>query len=69
VAGIDGIEDYDVANMGATSLKDMIPAAKLSEVLYAYNEALSQTFYVPLAAAVVSIIGVVGMKWVKLPPE
>ncbi|KAF6826549.1 MFS transporter [Colletotrichum plurivorum] len=65
--GAGGLDGQTVADMGATNLKSMIPPDLLGEVINAYNEALQATFAVPMAVAVISIIGVFGMKWEKLP--
>ena len=43
-----------VLGAGATSLKDVIPAAFLANVLIAYNNALRHTFYVSVALASLS---------------
>jgi hypothetical protein len=56
-----------IANAGATSLKNQVPPYMLETVIVAYNKALAETFYVPLAVAALSIVGVMGMKWEKLP--
>ncbi|KAL0930633.1 MFS transporter [Colletotrichum truncatum] len=65
--GTGGLDGKTVADMGATNLKEMIPADLLDAVVEAYNKALQETFRVPMAVAVISIIGAIGMKWEKLP--
>ncbi|KAK1659546.1 MFS transporter [Colletotrichum godetiae] len=65
--GTGGLDGQTIADMGATNLKDMIPRDLLPAVIEAYNKALKETFTVPMAVAVISIIGVIGMKWEKLP--
>ncbi|KAF2134247.1 MFS general substrate transporter [Dothidotthia symphoricarpi CBS 119687] len=52
-----------VLTTGATELKHVVPAEYLSGVLSAYNSSLVQTFYVSVAAAVVSIFGAVFVEW------
>lgn len=52
-----------VLKTGATSLKHAVNADLLPDVLVAYNEALTQTFYVSLALAALSIFGSAGMEW------
>lgn len=52
-----------VLKTGATSLKHAVNVDLLPKVLVAYNEALTQTFYVSLALAVLSILGSVGVEW------
>ncbi|KAK2778600.1 major facilitator superfamily transporter [Colletotrichum kahawae] len=65
--GQGGLDGQAIADMGATNLKDIISVDLLPGVINAYNKALQETFRVPMAVAVVSIIGVLGMKWEKLP--
>ncbi|MCJ1262827.1 MFS sugar transporter [Lobaria immixta] len=55
-----------VLRTGATSLKHAVDADHadlLPGVLFAYNRALTQTFYVSLALAALSIFGSVGIEW------
>lgn len=52
-----------VLQKGATSLKDNVSTSNLPEVLFAYNNALTQTFYVSLALAALSIFGSLGIEW------
>ncbi|KAF4474940.1 Efflux pump roqT [Colletotrichum fructicola Nara gc5] len=65
--GQGGLDGQAIADMGATNLKDMISVDLLPGIINAYNKALQETFRVPMAVAVISIIGVLGMKWEKLP--
>jgi len=48
---------------GATSLKDAIDPKFLGGVLFVYNRALTNTFYISVAMASLSIIGALGMEW------
>ncbi|MCJ1464683.1 MFS sugar transporter [Pseudocyphellaria aurata] len=52
-----------VLTTGATSLKYAVSADLLPDVLLAYNDALTQTFYVSLALAALSIFGSAGIEW------
>lgn len=52
-----------VLKTGATSLKHAVSADLLPDVLLAYNDALTQTFYVSLALAALSIFGSAGIEW------
>lgn len=55
-----------ILRTGATSLKVAITninPAFLPDVLLAYNKAITQTFYVSVAIAALSIFGSVGMEW------
>lgn len=52
-----------VLAVGATELKNVIEEKFLAGVLQAYNLALTQTFYVSVAAASLSIIGAAFVEW------
>jgi hypothetical protein len=52
-----------VASTGATDLKNVISKEFLPGVLVAYNHALTRTWFVSVATAAVSIIGVVAIDW------
>lgn len=61
--------DFDpavVLSTGATQLKQAINPEILPQVLSAYNKALTQTFYVSLAAGTASIIGSLAMPWLSV---
>jgi hypothetical protein len=48
---------------GATNLRNVVPPEYLPPVLAAFNKALSQTFYVGVAGASLSIFGSMGLEW------
>jgi hypothetical protein len=52
-----------VLRTGATELKNAIDPEYLSGVLAAYNQTLTQTFYVSVACGTMSIIGAVFVEW------
>lgn len=52
-----------VLRTGATSLRDAVGPDSLAGVLFAYNDALTQAYYVSVAMASLSIIGALGMEW------
>ncbi|OAL53265.1 MFS transporter [Pyrenochaeta sp. DS3sAY3a] len=52
-----------VLRTGATELKNAIPSEFLGGVLTAYNLALTNTFYVSVAAGAISIIGAAFVEW------
>ena len=52
-----------VRNTGATELKNVVEQKFLSGVLVAYNQTLTQTFYVSVATAALSIIGAAFVEW------
>lgn len=52
-----------VLNTGATSLRNAVGSDSLEGVLFAYNDALTHTYYVSVAMASLSIVGALGMEW------
>ena len=52
-----------VLKTGATSLRNAVGSDSIEGVLYAYNDALTDTYYVSVAMASLSIIGALGMEW------
>lgn len=52
-----------VISSGATSLAHNVPAEYLAGVQIAYNAAITNSFYVGLAMAVLSIFGAVSLEW------
>ncbi|KAF1360161.1 MFS general substrate transporter [Lizonia empirigonia] len=57
------IDSAFVLTVGATDLKNQIQAKFLPGVLSAYNLALTQTFYVSVAAGAISIVGAAFVEW------
>lgn len=62
------IDQFTILNSGATSLRGSIPAEYLDAVLFHYNKAVVNTWYLSLALACASIIGVAGMEWKRIEP-
>ena len=62
-SSVPSLDPSIVLKTGATSLRHAVAPADLSAVLSAYNDALTQTYYVSLAMACFSIVGSVGMEW------
>ncbi|KAL9052160.1 MAG: hypothetical protein Q9162_005555 [Coniocarpon cinnabarinum] len=63
---IKDLPDYNpaaVLAVGATTLKSAIPAQYLQQVLRAYNDTLTQVFYVSVALGALSIFGAALMEW------
>ncbi|KIM96201.1 hypothetical protein OIDMADRAFT_170908 [Oidiodendron maius Zn] len=52
-----------ILGTGATNLRDIVPQEYLLPVLTSLNKALSQTFYVGVAGACVSVFGCLGLEW------
>jgi hypothetical protein len=49
--------------VGATDLRNVVPAADLPGVIEAYNGALTRTFFVAVGVAAVAIIPALGFEW------
>ncbi|KAF3481676.1 uncharacterized protein GIQ15_04435 [Arthroderma uncinatum] len=63
VEAAPGLDASLVLRVGATQLKTMIPPQFLDGVQIAYNNALTNTWYVSVALAALTIIGAAGMEW------
>ena len=63
MAGVPSLDPKIVLATGATSLRNAVGKGEIAAVLYAYNDALDQTYYVSVAMACLSIIGALGMEW------
>jgi hypothetical protein len=60
---VPNLDPRIVLATGATELKNAVPQQFLKGVLIAYNTSITQTFYVSVAAAVMSIIGAAFVEW------
>ncbi|KAL8928676.1 MAG: hypothetical protein Q9172_000814 [Xanthocarpia lactea] len=63
VADVPSLDPALVLRTGATDLKEAVDPAVIGDVLSAYNSAITQTFYVSVAIAALSIFGAVAMEW------
>ncbi|KAM0545787.1 hypothetical protein ACHAPJ_011211 [Fusarium lateritium] len=52
-----------IGQVGATEIKNAVDPRVYEKVLVAYNDALTETWYIAVALAALSIVGVVGMEW------
>jgi hypothetical protein len=55
-----------VISAGATEVQQLVPEKLYQVVLFAYNKALDQTFYVGVALSCLGIIGVFGLEWISV---
>ncbi|CAN9079477.1 unnamed protein product [Alternaria sp. RS040] len=62
-AAVPEIRSDFVLSIGVTELQSSIPSDYIPGVLAAYNQALTETFYVSLATAVFSIVGSSVIEW------
>ena len=60
---VPNINPAIVLSTGATSLKSAIDPRYLSGVLFVYNRAVTNTFYISVAMAALSLVGALGMEW------
>ena len=60
---VPSLDPSIVLKTGATSLRSAVNTGSIKAVLIAYNDAVTQTFYVSLAMASFSIIGALGIEW------
>ncbi|KAJ5169234.1 uncharacterized protein N7482_004828 [Penicillium canariense] len=67
---VENLSDYApmvnpkaIIQAGAANLAQRIPEESLPSVLYAYNIAVTQTFYVSVATAALSFVGAVLVEW------
>ena len=58
-----GINPEIILHVGATSLKNQVPARLLAGVQTAYNKALTETWYIAVAMTCLSLIGAVFVEW------
>lgn len=63
---IPGINQDLVTHVGATDLRNVVPAATLGAVLEVYNFALRNAFYVGVAVSAATIFGTLLMPWINI---
>ncbi|RKK75152.1 Efflux pump roqT [Fusarium oxysporum] len=61
--GVAGVDPKTVLSIGATELRERVPANILHSVLVAYSKALTNTWYVSVAMAVLALIPAVFIPW------
>ena len=63
LAKIPGLDIGSVASIGATDLRNLVPANLLPQVIVAYNDALKGTFYLVTALTCCTVFGAAAMEW------
>lgn len=63
VGTISGIDPRTIVSTGATDLREIIPGSEMQSVLYIYNNALKQVFYVAVGMASIAAIGAFALEW------
>ncbi|KAF2761140.1 MFS general substrate transporter [Pseudovirgaria hyperparasitica] len=66
LTGMPSIDPSEIANTGATNIRDMVSGKELSLLLFGYNDALVNTFYVAVGLGCASVIGTVTVEWRRL---
>ncbi|KAI0887933.1 MFS transporter [Annulohypoxylon maeteangense] len=65
-ANAPDLNSSTIVNGGVTAIRDLVPPDQLPAVLQAYNDAVTQTFYVAVAVSALSIFGPLFMDWMSL---
>lgn len=63
---VANINPATVLAAGATGVRNIVPPAELPAVLFAYNAALTRSFYVTLGVSCFALIPAVGFQWVNV---
>lgn len=63
LSGIGELDPQHVVDIGATALKNLIPADMLPRVISAYNGGLVAAFYVSAAMGALSLFGTLFVQW------
>jgi hypothetical protein len=50
-------------NVGLTEIRKVVNPERLNDVLFGYDEAVTQTLYVPVALMVLSLVGCLATEW------
>lgn len=63
LSGIKGFDPHKIVDVGATQLRNVLPARFLPQVLQVYNNALRDVFYISVAFGSMAIFGALGIEW------
>ncbi|RDW64086.1 MFS transporter-2 [Coleophoma crateriformis] len=63
---VPGIDPSIVLSAGATEIQSLVPEVFYSAVLFAYNKALTHTFFVGVGLSCCSVLGVVWLEWLSV---
>ena len=66
---ISGFDPGAIANSGATSLRNLVPADQVPLVLQVYNDSLRSIWYVGIALSVLVFIAAFGFEWKSIKGE
>jgi hypothetical protein len=56
----------EVLTAGATEIKNIVPKEYLTQVISAYNDAITQTFYVSVALAALAAFPLIFVQWISV---
>ncbi|KAE8550205.1 hypothetical protein EYB25_006426 [Talaromyces marneffei] len=65
-ANLPGLDAATVLNAGATQIQKVIPAQFLPAILAAYNDALTNAYYVSVAMSCLTLIGALSIQWISI---
>ena len=65
-ANLPGLNPALVLNTGATQIQKVIPTEYLAVVLTAYNDALTNAYYVSVAMSCLTLIGALSIQWISI---
>lgn len=65
-ANLPGLSAATVLNTGATEIQKVIPAQFLPTVLNAYNDALTNAYYVSVAMSCLTLLGALSIQWISI---
>ena len=68
-AVLPGFDTSLLITAGATKISSVVKPQDLLLVISAYSKALTQTFYITIAVASLSIIGALGTEWISVKKE
>ena len=63
---LPGVDPNSIVNAGATELSNLIPSNLYQQGLQLFNMALTQSWYISVVLAGISIFPVLGYKWEKM---
>lgn len=63
------VDAQKVIDAGAAEVRDVVSGVDLTNVLRAYNEAISHEFYLAAALSSLTVFSALGMGWVRVAPK
>ena len=67
--GIKGVDIGKISHVGATELRDIVPAASLEVVIKIYNDALVHVFILVTAVAAFAAVPALLVEFKRIPPQ